>query len=116
MHNSYYLYILECSNGALYTGYTTDIERRYREHQTGSAKCKYTRSFPPVKLSMYWQIHTTMSSILKIEYFIKTLTRTEKIVLITQPHELKQQLLRHELLTSETLVAIPGVDVLARFQ
>lgn len=103
----YYLYILQCNNGALYTGYTTDIERRYREHQTGTIKCKYTRSFPPKKLSVYWQINTTMSSILKIEYFIKTLTRTEKNLLIAQPHELTQQLLNNALLASENLVTIP---------
>lgn len=102
----YYLYILECSNGTLYTGYTTDIERRYREHQIGTIKCKYTRSFPPKKLIVYWQINTTLSLILKIEYFIKNLTRTEKNLLIAQPDKLMQKLLNNKLFTSEDAVIV----------
>ena len=47
----HYVYILECNNGALYTGYTTDIERRYQEHVEGSPKCKYTRSFGVKRLA-----------------------------------------------------------------
>ena len=85
----YFIYIIECSNGALYTGYTTDIERRYREHQQGTVKCKYTRSFPPVKLSACWQIHTDISSILKIECYIKGLSRIEKFDLVKHPESLQ---------------------------
>lgn len=86
---SYYIYILECSNGAFYTGYTTDIKRRYREHQQGTAKCKYTRSFPPVKISAYWQINTDIADALKIEHYIKKLSREKKLSLISQPDKLK---------------------------
>jgi putative endonuclease len=85
---TYFIYMLECSNGALYTGYTTDIKRRYREHQQGTSKCKYTRSFPPVKLSVYWQIETDISTVLKIERYIKTLARSKKLILISHPEEL----------------------------
>ena len=35
----YFIYILECSNGSYYTGYTTDMERRYQEHLDGTADC-----------------------------------------------------------------------------
>ncbi len=78
----YYIYIIECSNGAYYTGYTTDIERRYQEHVAGSAKCKYTRSFPPKCLAAYWQVAENISTVLKLEKKIKSLSRPEKSKLI----------------------------------
>lgn len=84
----YYLYILECSNGAYYTGYTTDLERRYAEHQAGSAKCKYTRSFPPKRLAASWQLEGDLSSVLRLEAAVKQLSREEKTVLIAQPDSL----------------------------
>jgi len=78
----YFIYILECSNGALYTGYTTDLDRRYEEHQQGSSRCKYTRSFPPLRIVASWKIKTNLSSILKIEKKIKSLSKIQKIELI----------------------------------
>lgn len=77
----YYLYILECSNGAYYTGYTTDIERRYREHCEGSAKCKYTRSFPPKRIAACWEIEGELSDLLKLEKSIKKLRPKTKQLL-----------------------------------
>ena len=74
----YFVYILECSNGNYYTGYTTDLERRYQEHLQGSAKCKYTRSFPPRRIAAHWRIDTDLSGILKIEAAIKRLSKIEK--------------------------------------
>ena len=79
---NYFIYILTCSNGAYYTGYTTDIKRRYQEHQQGSSKCKFTRSFPPKELSACWQIQCDLSSILKIERIIKKLSKLEKKQLV----------------------------------
>ena len=87
--------MLECSNGAFYTGYTTDLERRYREHQQGSAKCKYTRSFPPKKISASWKIDTDLSSILKIEAYIKKLSTKEKKRLVGNPEELHRYFINH---------------------
>lgn len=87
----YYIYILECINGAYYTGYTTDIERRYQEHQAGSAKCKYTRAFPPVRLAVCWRVESTLSDTLKIEHFIKKYTKRAKKELITNPHQLTKK-------------------------
>ena len=46
----YYVYLLECSDGALYTGITVDLERRVREHNSSSLGAKYTRARRPVKL------------------------------------------------------------------
>ncbi len=69
--------MLECSNGAYYTGYTTDMERRYQEHLDGTYKCKYTRSFPPVKIAACWEVND-LSEALKFEHKIKALSREEK--------------------------------------
>ena len=86
-----YVYILECTNGFYYTGYTTDIKRRYQEHVEGSSKCKYTRSFPPVKLAACWAIESNDASLaLKIEKAIKRLSKQEKSMLIEQPESLKE--------------------------
>ena len=93
MNNSsnQYVYILECSNGCYYTGYTIDIKRRYQEHIEGSGKCKYTRSFPPIKLAVCWAIESNDASLaLKIEKAIKRLSKQEKSMLIEQPKSLKK--------------------------
>lgn len=88
--NQYVVYILECTNGCYYTGYTTDMKRRYQEHIDGSSKCKYTRSFPPVKIAASWTIESSNSSLpLKIEKKLKNLSKQEKWKLIEQPANLK---------------------------
>lgn len=79
---TYYVYIIECVNGHYYTGYTTDIERRYREHQQRTAKCRYTRSFPPKCLAAFWQFKT-LSDALAVERDIKKLSKKAKDRLIS---------------------------------
>lgn len=81
----YFIYLLECSNGRYYTGYTTDLERRYQEHLSGSAKCKYTRSFPPRRIAAYWRIEGDLSEVLAIEAAIKRLSKSEKCQLSENP-------------------------------
>lgn len=88
----YYLYILECKNGAYYIGYTTDLLRRYREHAAGSAKCKYTRAFPPQSLAASWYLDLDLSMILRLEAALKKLTRSEKNRLVAEPHLLLEVL------------------------
>ncbi len=83
------IYIIECSNGHYYTGYTTDIERRYREHCQGSTKCKYTRSFPPKRLAATWHF-ADHSLALKTECAIKRLNRQQKETLVNNPETLSQ--------------------------
>lgn len=73
----YYVYIIECINGSYYTGYTLDVTRRYAEHQAGSAKCKYTRAFPPKKLIKTWEFDNK-SDALRFEHQLKSLSRKEK--------------------------------------
>jgi putative endonuclease len=85
---NYWIYILRCSNGSYYTGYTTDMMRRYQEHVKGTAKCKYTRSFKPLNIAQCWMVPNDKSIAMKIENFIKKLTKKEKEQLILCPEKL----------------------------
>ncbi len=73
----WYLYLIECTNGALYAGITTDVEARYRAHESGRG-AKYTRANPPVRLVGYRE-YADRSSALKAEWAIKQLPRHEKV-------------------------------------
>lgn len=75
-----FVYILECGDGSLYTGWTTDIEDRINTHNSGQG-AKYTRSRLPVKL-VYFEEVENRSAALKREAAIKKLTRDKKIKLI----------------------------------
>ncbi len=81
-YEEYYVYIVECSDGTYYTGYTRNISRRINEHNYSIKKAaKYTRSRRPVKL-VYSEVHNSVSSALKREYQIKKLSRKQKKDLI----------------------------------
>lgn len=81
----FWVYILHCENNSYYTGYTTDMARRYQEHVLGTDKCKYTRSFKPVRIARCWQVLGDKTVALQMERFIKKLSRSEKEKLIEQP-------------------------------
>ncbi|WP_126664079.1 GIY-YIG nuclease family protein [Haloterrigena salifodinae] len=70
------VYVLECADGSLYTGYTTDLERRVAEHDAGEG-AKYTRGRAPVELR-YHERHESRSAAMSREYEIKQLSRREK--------------------------------------
>lgn len=72
----HYVYIVECDDGTLYTGYTTDVGRRVAEHNAGKG-AKYTAGRTPVRLR-YVEYHDTRSGAQSREYEIKTLSRAEK--------------------------------------
>ncbi len=76
----YWVYILECSNGSFYTGYTHNLEKRYQEHCEGKG-AKYTKSFKPVKIAQTWQFES-QSLAMKAEALIKRLKRSDKLKLI----------------------------------
>ena len=76
----WYLYILRCGDGTLYTGITTDVERRLEEHRQGRG-AKYTRGRGPLELA-YQEECGAHSEALKREYTVKQLTREEKENLI----------------------------------
>lgn len=75
-----YVYIVRCKDNTLYTGYTTDIERRIEEHNQGNG-AKYTKGRAPVKLE-YFETHSTKGAALSREYEIKKLPRNLKLKLI----------------------------------
>lgn len=102
-HQRYYIYMIECRNGHFYTGYTTDLERRYQEHVRGTAKCKYTRSFPPKRLAASWEINADLSTALKLERAIKKLPRQQKLVLISN----KKLKINGNILCSEIKLSSP---------
>jgi putative endonuclease len=74
------LYVLECADGSLYTGYTVDLARRLTQHQAGTAS-KYTRTRRPVALRGYWAF-ADRTSALQAEYAFKQLTRAKKLSLL----------------------------------
>ena len=76
----WYLYILRCGDGTLYTGITTDVERRLEAHRQGRG-AKYTRGRGPLELA-YQEKCETHSEALKREYAVKQLPRDEKERLI----------------------------------
>ena len=76
----WYLYILRCGDGTLYTGITTDIQRRLEAHRCGKG-AKYTRGREPLELA-YQEACSTHSEALKREAAVKRLSRTEKEQLI----------------------------------
>jgi len=78
---SHIVYILQCADNTLYTGYTNNIEKRLVSHNGGSAGAKYTRSRRPVLL-VYSEPARTLSLARKREAVIKQLTRQEKMQLI----------------------------------
>jgi len=82
MEESWYLYILRCGDGTLYTGITTDVEKRLELHRAGKG-AKYTRGRGPLEL-VYREICTDHSEALKREFAMKKLTRTQKETLIAQ--------------------------------
>ncbi len=76
----YYVYILKCGDGSLYTGITTDVERRLSEHKSGAGG-HYTRAKKVVKI-VYTEKYKDRSSALKREAEIKSWPREKKLSLI----------------------------------
>ena len=70
------VYLARCRDGTLYTGITTDPERRLAEHNAGNGAA-YTRTRLPVAL-VYWEVVTDRSSALRREHSIKQLSRAAK--------------------------------------
>lgn len=72
----WYVYIIECSNGSLYTGITTDVQRRYAQHARGTG-ARYTRAWPPARLLACFA-HADRASASRAEYAIKQLDAPAK--------------------------------------
>jgi putative endonuclease len=78
----WFVYIIQSEKGHLYTGITTDVERRFKEHATSKKGAKYFRGNIPVEV-VYRKIFKDRSSASKYECLIKKMVRADKLKLIT---------------------------------
>lgn len=85
MSKPWFVYMLRCADDSLYTGITTDLERRVAEHngEVKTAGAKFTRSRQPVCL-IHQEIHDSRSAATRREMEIKSLSRQQKLDLIEQ--------------------------------
>ncbi|KLU67948.1 GIY-YIG nuclease superfamily protein [Desulfosporosinus acididurans] len=86
----YWVYLARCGDDTIYTGATTDLERRAREHNgkgSGRQGAKYTASHGPVSLVQAWEVNS-WGNALRLEYAIKRCDRAEKLRLTKEPWEI----------------------------
>lgn len=89
-NKEYYVYIIRCEDNSLYTGITTDLDRRMREHLEKGKKCaKYTWSHYAKKMEIAWKTKDKIRAS-KLEYHIKTLKKVQKEELIKNPIKLDE--------------------------
>jgi len=77
----FFCYLLKCRDGTFYTGITTDLARRVREHNASPRGAKYTRGRRPVRL-IYAKKYRTRSAACREEARVKSLPRREKLEMI----------------------------------
>lgn len=80
-----YTYMVRCSDGSFYTGWTNHLEQRIQAHNEGHG-AKYTKSRRPVEL-VYYEVYETKEEAMRREYAIKQLHRMEKLQLIQKYKE-----------------------------
>lgn len=85
MEKPWYLYILRCADGTLYTGITVDVQKRLAAHRAGKG-AKYTRGRCPLEL-VYQEKCADHSAALRRELEIKAMTRAEKDKLLEGEHD-----------------------------
>ncbi len=79
---SWFVYIVCCNDHSLYTGVTTNVERRVEEHNSKNKSARYTRVRQPIRL-VYTETAVSRSAACKREAQIKALTRSQKLALIS---------------------------------
>lgn len=77
----YFVYMIRCRSGRLYTGITTDTERRFREHSGGNRGAKFTHADPPEAVEAVWSCENR-SLASRLEYRLKQLKRSKKLAII----------------------------------
>jgi len=87
-NNHWFVYILACHDNSLYTGITTDLERRLHEHNAGNKGAKYTRARRPVKL-VYSEAAEDRAAATRRELALKSLPTHEKHQLVKQANKSK---------------------------
>ena len=86
----YFVYILKCNDGTLYTGITSDVTRRIEEHNSSKLGAKYTKARRPVKL-VYTKEFNDRSTASIEEARIKRMTRNEKLIFLIDNYENRKQ-------------------------
>lgn len=94
----YFVYMLRCEGGRLYTGYTVDVKKRFASHMSGKGGAKFTRGFRPLGVAAIWKVCGDRGAAMKVEAFIKSLARDEKKVLAAEPVSLNE------------MVQVKGID------
>jgi putative endonuclease len=79
----WFVYIIQNEKGHYYTGITTDLARRFKEHSAKKKSAKFFHTGAPVSM-VFSKKFANRSLASKFEYFVKQLTRTEKILLISK--------------------------------
>lgn len=82
---SCYVYLLLCKNQSLYCGWTTNLERRFHQHQLGKG-ARYTRIYKPICIYCYFKVEDARTA-RRLDYAIKQLTHKEKLSLNTMSQE-----------------------------
>lgn len=91
-NKEYYTYMLRCEDNSIYTGITTNLERRMKEHFSQGEKCaKYTLRHTPKKLETAWKSENRKIAS-KLEYHIKSLKKEDKEKLIKDDNIMKKLL------------------------
>lgn len=81
----YYVYMIRCHDNSLYTGITNQLQKRMKEHYYKKKEgAKYTRARTVTKLEVVWSTHSR-SDACKLEYYIKSLSKKHKEVLLGDP-------------------------------
>lgn len=93
--SNWFVYILRCADDTLYTGVTTDTERRVHEHNHTKAGAAYTRARRPVELEIELGC-SSRSEALKTEYAIKQLDRARKLALVAGDEDLRSKVFDHD--------------------
>jgi putative endonuclease len=92
---AWFVYLIECSDGSVYTGIATDVQARYEKHVTGKG-ARYTRARKPVSLLASFEV-ADRSSALRAEYRVKQLTPPEKRALAAGERTLASVLTERDL-------------------
>lgn len=86
----YYTYMIRCKDNSIYTGITTNLEKRMQEHFAKDEKCaKYTKKHTAIKLERAWKSENRVFAS-KLEYWIKHLSKLQKENLIKNPKKLEE--------------------------
>ena len=84
--SEWFMYVVECSDGSLYTGVTPDVQRRLHEHNSTARGAKYTRPRRPVTL-IYASPPADRSTVMRQEADFKTLSREQKIITLRESNK-----------------------------